>query len=58
LADWPGIGRLAWDWLIGIGLAQIGTDWHWIGGLAWLGQDWLIGKWSLNGNIDLGMAPD
>ena len=28
MADWPGIGRLAWDWLIGIGLAQIGTDWQ------------------------------
>ena len=28
MADWPGIGRLAWDWLIGTGLAQIGTDWQ------------------------------
>ena len=46
MADWPGIGRLAWDWLIGTGLAQIGTDfclsnWPQIGtGLASIGMDW------------------
>ena len=38
--DWLRIDGLAWDWPIGLGLAdwhRIGTDWH---GLA---LDWRIG---------------
>ena len=36
LADWHEIGKLAWDWPIGMEL----EDWHEIGRLAW---DWPIG---------------
>ena len=41
--DWHRIGGLAWDWPIGLGLA----DWH---GLAQIGTDWqrFIDKFTLD----------